>query len=190
MVFFDNNYKRKTDEELMLLLTKSEKPAFDEIYVRYSKSLLNFFYKMLYCDRERAEDLMQDLFLKIIEKPQLFDCSKKFSIWIYVIASNMVKNEYRSRQTHSEHTQKMAYTNETSIKNEQQIDKNTFDKQLNIELDKIDTELKTMFNLRFEEDMSIKQIADILECPEGTVKSRLFYLTKKLSAKLSIFKPE
>ena len=54
----------------------------------------------------------------------------------------------------------------------------------------MDIETKTIFNLRFVEEMSIKQIAEIINCPEGTVKSRLFYLTKQLSKKLSVYKPE
>jgi RNA polymerase sigma-70 factor (ECF subfamily) len=61
---------------------------------------------------------------------------------------------------------------------------------LETELDKLDPETKIMFNLRFKEEMSIKEIAGILNCPEGTIKSRLFYLTKNLSVRMAAFKPE
>ena len=73
---------------------------------------------------------------------------------------------------------------------QQLFDKNLFNNRLESELKKMDVEMKTLFNLRFLEEMSIKQIAEIMNCPEGTVKSRLFYLTKQLSKKLSVYKPE
>ena len=73
MALFKKNYSIKSDEELMSLLTKGGQSAFDELYKRYSKPLLNFFFRMLNNDREKAEDLLHDLFLKIIEKPESFD---------------------------------------------------------------------------------------------------------------------
>ena len=74
--------------------------------------------------------------------------------------------------------------------NEENIDNRQFEERLQIETDKLDVETKTLFKLRFMEEMSIKEIAEIMECPEGTIKSRLFYLSKHLSKKLSVFKPE
>ena len=47
-----------------------------------------------------------------------------------------------------------------------------------------------MFLLRYQQELSIKEIAAILGCPEGTVKSRIFYTLKKLSEKLQYFKPD
>ncbi|MEI8272080.1 MAG: sigma-70 family RNA polymerase sigma factor [Paludibacter sp.] len=175
----------------MSLLTQGGQSAFDELYKRYSKPLLNFFFRMLNNDREKAEDLLHDLFLKIIEKPYSFDGTKKFNTWFYTLASNMIKNEYRSRQIRSEHEkQTLAESNEVFELISESFDKNLFNKHLESELNKMDVETKSIFNLRFVEEMSIKQIAEIINCPEGTVKSRLFYLTKQLSKKLSVYKPE
>lgn len=190
MAFLINKHKAKTDENLMLLLTNGEQAAFDILYSRYSKPLLNFFYKMLNYDKERAEDLLQDLFVKIIEKPQLFDQSKKFSTWIYSIAVNMIKNEYRSRHTSNQYREYMVKTTDEALNEKTDIDKNIFSKQLNTELENTDEETKAIFNMRYREEMTIKQIAEIINLPEGTVKSRLFYLTKKLASKLNDYKPE
>jgi RNA polymerase sigma-70 factor (ECF subfamily) len=191
MALFKKNYSTKSDEELMSMLTKGGQSAFDELYVRYSKPLLNFFFRMLNGDREKAEDMLHDLFLKIIEKPDSFDGNKRFNTWFYTLASNMIKNEYRSRQIRSEHEkQTLANSNELFELNNENFDKNLFNKRLESELDKMEVDMKTLFNLRFVEEMSVKQIAEIMNCPEGTVKSRLFYLTKQLSKKLSVYKPE
>jgi len=191
MALFRKNYSTKSDEELMSLLTNGGQSAFDELYNRYSKPLLNFFFRMLNSDREKAEDLLHDLFLKIIEKPESFDGNKKFNTWFYTLASNMIKNEYRRRQIRSEHEkQTLANSSELFELNSESFDKNLFNKRLESELDKMDVEMKTLFNLRFIEEMGVKQIAEIMNCPEGTIKSRLFYLTKQLSKKLSVYKPE
>ena len=131
MALFRKNYSTKSDEELMSLLTKGGQSAFDELYNRYSKPLLNFFFRMLNSDREKAEDLLHDLFLKIIEKPESFDGTKKFNTWFYTLASNMIKNEYRSRQIRSEHEkQTLANSNELFELNSESFDKNLFNKHL------------------------------------------------------------
>ena len=191
MSLFIKNYSTKSDEELMSLLTKGGQSAFDELYQRYSKPLLNFFFRMLNYDKERAEDLLQDLFLKIIEKPESFDNSKKFSTWFYTLAGNMIKNEYRNQQIRGEHLNQILNTSIDLFDiNNENHDKIQFNNKLQSELNKLDVNAKTIFNLRFIEELSIGEIAHIMNCPEGTVKSRLFYLTKQLSKKLSVYKPE
>ena len=184
-------YNNKTDEGLMSLLIKHEQLAFDELYNRYSKPMLNFFFRMLNNDREKAEDLLHDLFLKIIEKPQSFDKSMKFSTWFYTLAGNIVKNEYRKQQIRTNFRSESILVNTNPVEyNNESLDKSIFNQQLSKELIKVDIDTRTMFDLRFNEEMSIKEIACIFDCPEGTVKSRLFYLTKNLSIKLAAFKPE
>ncbi len=192
MRLFRKNYEAKTDEELMSLLVKNEQPAFDELYKRYSKPLLNFFFRMLNGEREKAEDFLHDLFLKIIEKPENFDHSRRFNTWFYTLATNMVRNEYRNLQVRNEHRQFLGdrQDEEAVESNELAIDKKQFELRLLVEIDKLDAETKTLFNLRFVEEMSVKEIAGMMECPEGTVKSRLHYLTKQLAKRLSIFKHE
>src|SRR5512143_2407812 len=70
--------------------------AFGEIVARYQVRLLNFVYRMI-GDRERAEDLVQEAFLRVYRHLDRFDQSRKFSTWIYTIASNLAKNELRNR---------------------------------------------------------------------------------------------
>jgi RNA polymerase sigma-70 factor (ECF subfamily) len=189
MPLFRKNYSNKTDEELISLLTQGGQSAFDELYVRYSKQMFNFFFRMFRYNREKAEDMLHDLFLKIIEKPESFDRTRTFGTWFYTLAGNMVKNEYRNSQVRTGHEQQSRNQYEEAVEsNVENMDKQLFNKYLHIELDKLPPELKTMFNMRFIEEMSVKQIAEMMECPEGTVKSRLFYLTRQLSKKLSIYK--
>lgn len=191
MSLFRKNLDAKTDEELMLLLTKGGQLAFDELYKRYAKLMLNFFFRMLNNDRAKAEDHLHDLFLKIVEKPESFDGTKNFRSWFYALAGNMIKNEYRRMQVRQGYEMNiirlMPDSVEQSIEN---MDKEQFEYQLRKELEKMDVEMRMLFNLRFVQEMNVKEIAEIMECPEGTVKSRIFYLTKQLSKKLMKYKPE
>ena len=72
------SYKKYNDEELMKFVQEHNYSAFDELHTRYSKRLLHFMFKMLNNDEEKAQDLLQDLFMKIVERPHMFDTSKKF----------------------------------------------------------------------------------------------------------------
>ena len=90
------NYKELDDELLMVKVSDGDSAAFSEIYDRYSTPLINYFYRMLWRDRERAEDFMQELFTKLIHKPHLYNPDRRFKTWMYSIANNMCKNEYRS----------------------------------------------------------------------------------------------
>jgi RNA polymerase sigma-70 factor (ECF subfamily) len=70
--------------------------AFAELVRRYRDRLLNFIDRMIR-DRERAEDLVQEAFLRVFRHIGRYDHSRKFSTWIYTIASNLAKNELRNR---------------------------------------------------------------------------------------------
>ncbi len=158
--------------------------SFSELYDRYGQRMHHYFYRMLWQDARVAEDFTQDLFLKIIEKRAYYDPEKRFSTWLYTVAGNMVKNEYRrvSRK------KPIPELNEVQEENfSENIDNDTFENHLNHALDGLDDVQKQCFILRYQEDMSMKEIADIIGCPEGTVKSRLFYTVRKLANKLRAF---
>jgi RNA polymerase sigma-70 factor (ECF subfamily) len=187
------SYKTLTDNELMELIIKRNILAFSEIYDRYNKLMINYFYKMLWQDREKAEDFMQDLFTKIIEKPKYYDTSRNFKTWLFSVANNMCKNEYRKQAVRSNTTNnidKEVQVKDNSINAMQQTDNNTFNAKLKEELDRLDEKQKSTFIMRYFDDMPIKEIAEALDCSEGTIKSRLFYTLKKLAVSLKDFSPQ
>lgn len=186
---------RFSDEQLMVRLQKTDASAFDELYRRYSKRLLYYFYRMLNGNEEKAQDFLQDTFLKIMEKSHYYDSNRSFSNWIFSIAHNMCRNEYRRREVRKNHVDDIeidrifAATAHNYHHLHERIELNEFLTTLFRELKKFDVISSSTFILRFQEHLSIKEIAEILECKEGTVKSRLFYLTKKLAVKLKEFNP-
>jgi len=190
MQLFRKNLSKLSDEDLMSMLAHGEHPAFDELYKRFSQPMFNLFYRLLNSDREKAEDMLHDLFLKIIEHPEKFDHSFKFTTWIHTLAGNMIRNEYRSQTVRNEYSQHITRNHQKAEQLSDELDKQLFDKKLQSELDKLEPEQRLLFHLRFVEEMNMKQIAQIIDCPEGTVKSRLFYLTRHLATKLFIYKPQ
>lgn len=191
MGLFQKNIKTNSDAELMTMMSKGNTRAFDELYSRYSVKLLNYFRKMLNNDREKAQDFLQDLFVKVLEKSSYYDSSKSFSTWIYTLACNMCKNEYRNHAIRSrilEENGEFIFYNE-KVEYMDGIDLSVFNTHLKSELEQLDYAHRETFVLRFYEELSIKEISEILNCAEGTVKSRIFYTLRKLGSKLAAFNP-
>jgi RNA polymerase sigma-70 factor (ECF subfamily) len=189
---FGSTYKTLSDEELMIRVARGDKRAFDMIYTRHSAVLMRYFNRMLWRDKEKAEDFVQDFFMKIIRQPSAFDVQRKFTTWMYSVAHNMCKNEYRKMEIRKpvEFESVSGFLPGENMEAGKRIDRKAFMNSLSKELDNLDEGQRTVFVLRFEENLSIKEIGDILDISEGTVKSRLFYTLRKLSEKLKVYAPE
>lgn len=160
--------------------------ALVELHARYSKKLLGYFIKMLNKDVDLAQDFVQELFLKIMEKKHLFDPEKRFYSWVFAIASNMCKTAYR-------HHGKLVELNTESVRLTAEDD-NVYEKKLFLtalqrSIDDLEHYHKTVFVLRYLEHFSLNEIAEITESSLGTVKSRLFYATRKITESLKHFDP-
>ncbi|MCY4647865.1 MAG: sigma-70 family RNA polymerase sigma factor [Gammaproteobacteria bacterium] len=88
---------RKLDDSAVVKrFLEGEQRAFGILVDRYDNRLVNFVYRTI-GDRERAQDLVQETFIRVYRHLHRFDPTKKFSTWIYTIASNLAKNELRNR---------------------------------------------------------------------------------------------
>ena len=186
-MFFRKKHSLLSDEELMQSVHQGSEVALTEIYQRYSTPLMRYFTRMLWRDQQKAQDFLHDVFIKIIENPQRFDGTRKFSTWIFSIAHNMCKNEYRKKVNHDRFNG-FHLNEQENVDLDDGMDKMMVKHRLDKMLDELNEEDKTLLLLRYEEDLSIEQISEIVFLPEGTVKSRLFYLRKKLAKKLSGYK--
>jgi RNA polymerase sigma-70 factor (ECF subfamily) len=191
--FLDGNYRKLSNEELLLHIQGGNVAAFNELFHRYSKRLYFYLFKMLSGDEEKAKDFLQELFLKIIEKGHYFDSKRSFSTWVYKIATNMCLNAYKAQKIRAAKiNEQIRYppvdgTNKIIEEIDQRIDRENFNKLLTRQLNRINPVSKSIFLLRFQENLSIREISKIVSLPEGTVKSRLFYTIKKLAHQLHHF---
>jgi len=185
-------YKTMTDESLMIAVSKGDQRAFNEIYERYSGPLLGYFIRMLWKDREKGEDFVHDIFAKIIRKPELFDPTRKFKTWVYSVANNMCKNEYKKQEVRKNTTSGLDNTyavSDKSVNVMNEVQDFQFKEELTTCLGALDAKHRDVFCLRHMDGLSIKEISEVLEVSDGTVKSRLFYATKYLAKDLEHFNP-
>ena len=171
------------DAELVRAFLAGDERAFREIVTRYQVRLLNFIYRTI-GDRERAEDLVQEVFIRVYRHLARFDQSKKFSTWIYTIASNLAKNELRNRSRNPLvlfQTLTQGWDDEERPLEFEDPDARPDDqyrkRHLRELIDKFVAELpphhREVFVLRELEGKSYEEIAEITSCNLGTVKSRL-----------------
>ncbi|MBX3102338.1 MAG: sigma-70 family RNA polymerase sigma factor [Bacteroidetes bacterium] len=180
-----------TDAQLAETVRAGQRGAFDELYRRWSTKLYHYFWKMLWQDAERATDAVQDCFMRVVENLERYDSTYAFSTWIYTIAYNMCKNTYRKQQNDRKAMEDL--TQEASQRWQQpeavemgrSLDQAVYSSHLKSALQTLTEEQQCLLTLRFEEELEIKAIAEILDIPEGTVKSRLHYILKKLALQLA-----
>jgi RNA polymerase sigma-70 factor (ECF subfamily) len=190
MPMFSKEYGKLGDERLMELVVRGDERAFAALYDRYSRRLLSYFHRMLWNDREMAQDYLQDLFAKLAQRPGSYDPARPFQTWLFSVANNMCKNAYR----HEEVVRTAARELRHGVDREEALDGRSVDHErfrgrLDAELARLDPDHKATFVMRYHEDMAIKEIAAVFGCSEGTVKSRLFYTLKKLAERMKEFDP-
>ena len=176
-----------TDEQLMQRVAdKGDDRAFDVLYHRHSRSLMGLLYRQLHQDEARAADLMQDAFMRVWAGRQRYAPGSSFRTWLFSIAYNLIKNEYR----HDEHVSEYElHVMQSSTEGQDddfdvRLDNETFDRALRLELEKLSPPQRMLFSLRFEEELSVPEIARIMDIPEGTVKSRQYKLVQTLKQRL------
>jgi RNA polymerase sigma-70 factor (ECF subfamily) len=108
---------------------------------------------------------------------------------MFTIASNMVKSSFRERihEGIEEGSKEFDFHFDFS---DNRMDREVFQHSLKEAIEQLEEHHRMAFVLRYMEEMSVKEIAEIIEQPEGTVKSRLFYATKKITQALNEFTPE
>jgi len=187
MSIFSKSYEKYSDEQLMAAVAKGKESAFRQLYRRYADRMYRYFLRMLKYKVADAEDFTQELFAKLIEKPEAFDPSRRFSTWIYTLASNMIKNEYRRRDRRLTiepiNGQEVPDSPDCWI---EELDMPVVREYLALAVQNLDKKHRQCFLLRYESQRSIQEISEILDCPEGTVKSRIYYAVRKLSSQLKV----
>lgn len=171
------------DSGVVSAFLEGEQRAFDELVNRYQNRLLNFVYRTT-GDRERAEDLVQEVFVRVYRHIHRFDRSRKFSTWIYTIASNLAKNELRNRSRNPlvlfqtirrnwEDDDRPLQFEDPGSRPDDLYRKRHLREVVEDAVEKLPPHHRNVFVLRELEGKSYEEIAEITSCNLGTVKSRL-----------------
>ena len=189
MIFGKRN-REATDNELMQQIVAGDQTSFGQLYHRYKDRMYYYFYRMLGNSPELANDFLQELFMKLVEKPESFNPKFSFSTWFYSVANNMCKNEYRRREVRNEFQAAEAFSSQLDYPTEASVEPEQLIGKVFATLEEMGEEHRSAFLLRYREGFSISDVAEILGLPEGTVKSRLFYARKVLAEKLNYLREE
>jgi RNA polymerase sigma-70 factor, ECF subfamily len=171
------------DSEVVQASLDGDTRAFGELVHRYDQRLLNFVYRTI-GDRERAQDLVQETFVRVYRHLHRFDQSKKFSTWIYTIASNLAKNELRNRSRNPlvlfqtlkknwDADHRPLEWEDTQYKPDDLFRKRHLRAKVEEAVSHLPEHHRIVFVLREMEGKTYEEIADITGCNLGTVKSRL-----------------
>lgn len=182
----------KNDEELVVLVQMGDQDSFGTLVERYENKLLRYGRKFL-STHEDIEDIVQDVFINSYRNIQSFDPSLRFSPWIYRIAHNAFANALRKRSrnplffvdfdTFLAHP---IYEDPEPVEKEREQLK----KQLDVVLDRISPKYREVLVLHYLEDLSYKEMADILEVPTGTIGIRLKRAREALKKIYTIIHPD
>src|SRR5712691_9885149 len=175
--------RESDDSAVVTACLGGEERAFTELVERYQTRLLNFIYRTI-GDRDRAEDLVQEVFIRVHRHLHRFDRSKKFSTWVYTIASNLAKNELRNRsrnplvlfqavQKNFQDDDRPLQFEDATSRPDDMYRKRHLREIVEESVAKLPEHHRHVFVLRELEGKSYEEIAEITDCNLGTVKSRL-----------------
>lgn len=173
-----------SDEELVKLFVETQQNRFfEKLYERYADKVYHKCISFVK-DSAKAEDLTHDIFLKLIFKLGTFKEDAKFSTWLYSITYNHCMDQLRANKKRGEVLQ------EEPLEVPDDVDLNViFDgddveaKNLKAALDQLSVDEKGILFMKYMDDMSIRDIADVFKVTESAVKMRLLRSREKLRKK-------
>ena len=156
------------EKRLVKMLKRGNQEAYYELVSLYGNKLLRTSFLMVK-DQAEAEDIVQETFIKVFKYIKGFKGESSLYTWIYRISQNLIKDRFKSQ----------IYTvpyedNEVDFKTPEEIIINNIDREiLKAELDNLNFIYKQVLVLFYFNDLSIKDISQILDEKEGTIKSKL-----------------
>lgn len=151
--------------------------------------LFNFAYKLT-SDREAANDLLQETSLKALVNKEKYMDETNFRGWVYTIMRNIFINKYRKtlrNQTYVDQTDNMFYLNQGLEPEGDSIEKRYDLKEMHHIVNSLPKEYRTIFSM-FVSGFKYREIAEKMNLPLGTVKSRIFFTRQRLQEQLKDFR--
>ncbi len=189
--------KDPSDEELLRKFNDGDADAFATLVRRYERPLYNFILRSVR-RRERADELLQDVFLKVVQRSRDFKGNSKLSTWLYTIARNlcidhsrkMVFRRHKSldapgRAASEEGPTLLERTAAEGAEPDRAAVAEDLRQRIGEAVEELPEEQKDVFLMRQVQGMRFREIAEVLGIPENTVKSRMRYALERLQRALA-----
>jgi RNA polymerase sigma-70 factor (ECF subfamily) len=181
-----------TDQALVERVQRGDKRAFDVLVMRYQSRIVKVITRYIH-DPVEAMDLAQEAFIKAYRALPNFRGDSAFYTWMYRIAINTAKNHMVSQsrrppQDDVEASEAEHYEGQSALKDtstpEGNLLRDEMERVIFQAIEELPEDLRTAITLRELEDMSYEEIAEAMDCPIGTVRSRIFRAREAIDKKL------
>jgi len=184
-----------SEQELIKKAQKGDKQSFEELFNKYRKKIMNYLYHYIR-DYQKAEDVLIETFLEVYRRLPLYEERGKFSSWVFRIAINYAKTEFRKNRKKEVLIYSSSSEGDTdrgiediSADNTQRPDHQTITNELNElvkkSIDELDEKYKNVILLCDIEGLSYEEVAVILKCRKNAVGTRLHRARKLFYEKLN-----
>ena len=174
--------KELTDIEVVERVKLGDKKIFSILVRRHQKGLFRLCYRFLK-DVSAAEDVVQEAFIKSYERLDSFESRSSFKSWLFQIAVNTAKNKLRERSFDTSDIEDVPLA--VMGRAESDLVQNAVAQLLKKHIDDLPLKQRTALILRVYEDLSFKEIAEIMECPYDTAKANYRHALMRLKDELS-----
>jgi RNA polymerase sigma-70 factor (ECF subfamily) len=186
------------DAQLMLRFKKGDAKAFDLLFVRHTRAVVNFAYRFVR-DRQAAEELAQEIFLRVYEGAGGYQVQAKFTTWLYRIATNVCLNEVRKPRFKALHqplsperpqdSDLFFRSPEGSGGPDKILERQAISQALRQALSQIPDKQRTAFILNKYQEFSYAEVAEIMKTSEKAVKSLIHRAREALAERLKPLLP-
>ena len=182
-----------SDEDLMLSYRDGNQVAFETLYSRHKGGIYRFLLSKCKNNKNLAEELHQDVWMKLIAAKDRYEVKAKFTTYLYQLACNRFIDYYRREKTSGQYFQSFDNCDTESIQEQSRKQPEIqAELQQQVEyladlLDKLPVEQRDAFILKEESGLSIHEIAEVMSINPETAKSRLRYAVNKLQAGLKAY---
>ncbi len=169
-----------TDEQLALRVQQGHRHDLTTLVERHHGDLLGFLYRQTGGDRALAEDLAQEAFLRVVRAIGQYRYPRPFKPWLYAIAVNVARDHFKRAE--SRHTDSMPDDFDAPAVDSPDVDVMTAEEaqQVAALVNALPAHQRETLLLRYYQNLSLAEIAEVLEVPVGTVKSRLSLGLKRM----------